>query len=184
MDRPLAALGILFAFLSGCAASPGQATLGPGPAGAAQESAAAGASGPSPAFETRTERTPFGWQAGVGASAAENDLQIETSNGASMEVPENATRLALFANWTCASPGCTLVIRLYQGQEPAPSFPGQPAATLSGTGTNAVRLEAKDPKPGHWWATAHAQSPSAQVEGSFVFQATAPPGRAPPPETS
>jgi hypothetical protein len=158
-------LALAFVSLAGCASPPKAESNTPAPP-------------PAPiAPVTTLTKSSFGWMAGVGIPTTGLDAQYMASNGASIPVPENATRLVVYTNWTCATPNCVLHVSLFDSKNPAtPGFPPMPAKPVqAGQGAAAVKLEVLHPKAGDWLVAVHSDGPVAQVQGSFVFQLTAPP---------
>jgi hypothetical protein len=103
------------------------------------------------------------------AAAGVQAVQVDTSNGASLEV--QAGRSVLFANatWTCASPlGCELHARLCT---PGEAFEGQKNATLfdrcrlQRQGLGPLRFQVAAPEPGNWLLVLWSDGPDAEVRG-------------------
>ncbi|MHB8633955.1 MAG: hypothetical protein ACYDBQ_08335 [Thermoplasmatota archaeon] len=103
----------------------------------------------------------IGWTAAAGLP--DNPLgiaMVASNNSLNITVPDHATALEVTANWTCATPACTL--DFYAGLEGGSS--GSPAA--SGQASVAFRIAA--PKIGTWVIQAAPAGASVGLQGTVT----------------
>lgn len=150
---------VLLALAAGCAQPAEEAA--PAPERLSEE----------PEPETATSEEDFGWTAGVGVPTTGQDAQLQASNAASLDVPDDMELLTANVTWSCATPLCEMHVYLCDPEESLSPFAPFDGCAIHALGDSPVTLEADMPMPGDWTVVLHSDAPVLEVAGTIVMTA-------------